>query len=91
MRRRFWRGFALVIGAIGAVLFVQWGRSALIFGVGDWLRVLAVVVALTAVLGRAGWEIQTWKGITVTERIDRGMYVVGQLGAAALLIFVLTL
>ena len=91
MRRRFWRGFALVVATIGAVLFVQWVRSALIFGVADWLRVLAVAAALTTVLGRGGWDIQTWDGNTVNERIDRGMYVVGQLGAAALLIFVLSL
>jgi hypothetical protein len=49
------------------------------------------MLALTTALGRGGWTIQTWAGTTVVERIDRGMYVIGQLGAAALLIFVLTL
>ena len=72
-------------------MLVQWGRSALTFTTGDWLRVLAVIVALTAALGRGGWAIQTFEGDTVAERVDRGMYVLGQLGAASLLIFVLTL
>lgn len=91
MRRRFWRVLGLILCAIGAVLLVQWGRSALTFTTGDGLRVLAVVVALTAALGRGGWAIQTFGGDTVAERVDRGMYVLGQIGAASLLIFVLTL
>ncbi len=91
MRRRFWRVLGLILCVIGAVLLVQWDRSALTFTTDDWLRVLAVVVALTAALGRGGWAIQTFGGDTVAERVDRGMYVLGQIGAASLLIFVLTL
>ena len=56
----------------------------------EWLRLLAVSVALLAALGRGGWLIQTWKDDTVIERVDRGMYRVGQLGAAALLILIMT-
>lgn len=52
---------------------------------------VAVFVALAAALGRGGWRIQTCKSETAAERIDRGMYVLGQLGAAALLVFILTL
>ncbi len=79
-------------GAVAAVLVAQWWRlDGLDFRSDDWLRGVAVVMVLTASLGRGGWIIQSYKGNTVVERIDRGMYVLGQLGAAMLLVFVLTL
>jgi hypothetical protein len=55
------------------------------------LRIGAVTLALMAALGRGGWAIQSYKGTTPIERIDRGLYVIEQLGAAALLIFAMTL
>ncbi len=77
---------------IGVILLAQCARSGTLeMDAQDWLRVVAVMAALTAALGRGGWEIETWKGVTIVERIDRGMYVIGQLGAAALLVFILTL
>lgn len=92
LRARFWRAVAMIACTIGAVLLLQWWwRGDLGFDASDWLRVAAASVALTAALGRGGWQIQTWKSGTVVERIDRGMYVLGQLGAAALLVFILTL
>ena len=92
LRRRFWRSFAVVAAAIGGVLLFQSvRRGGLGFNVGDWIRIFAVLIALTAALGRSGWDIQTWEGKSVNERIDRSMYFVGQLGAAALLVFALTL
>ncbi len=92
LRRRFWRGFALSAGVVAAVLVAQWWRlDGIDFGRDDWLRVVAVVMVLTAALGRGGWTIQSWDGDTVVERIDRGMHVIAQLGAAMLLVFVLTL
>ncbi len=92
LRRRFWRGFALSAGVVAVVLVAQWWRlDGLDFGRDDWLRVVAVVIVLTAALGRGGWAIQSWDGDTVVERIDRGMHVIAQLGAAALLVLVLTL
>jgi len=48
-------------------------------------------VALTATLGRGGWGIQTIKGTSGIERIDRGMYVLSQLGATAILLLALSL
>ena len=44
-----------------------------------------------AALGRGGWGIQSFKGTTPVERIDRALYTIEQLGAGALLIFALTL
>jgi hypothetical protein len=92
LRARFWRAVATVACTIGAVLLLRWWwRGDLGFDAEDWLRVAAAFVALTAALGRGGWQIQTWKSTRAVERIDRGMYVLGQLGAAALLVFILTL
>ncbi len=93
MRRRFWRALVLVACAVGIALIAgSWLKDGpLNLGLGGWLRVAGAVAALTAALGRGGWSIQTWKGNTVTEQIDRGMYVAGHLGAAMLLVFVLTL
>ena len=54
------------------------------------LRLFAIFLALLSALGRGGWEIQTFKGDTVVERVDRAMYKVGQLGAAVLLILIMT-
>lgn len=92
LRTRLWRAVMTVACTIGTVLLLQWWRRGeLGLDAGDWLRIAAAFVALTAALGRGGWQIQTWESETVVERIDRGMYVLGQLGAAALLVLILTL
>jgi hypothetical protein len=92
LRRRFWRSVVMVVAVVALVLVAQNLRAGCLSLAGDdWLRIAAAMLALTTALGRGGWTIQTWAGTTVVERIDRGMYVIGQLGAAALLIFVLTL
>ena len=93
LRKRFWRGFGLSAGTVFAILAAVFVANdfALSLGADDWLRVIAVVIVLTAALGRGGWPIQTWDGGTTIEVIDRGMYLVSQLGGAALLVFVLTL
>jgi hypothetical protein len=81
-----------VIGVVTLVLLFQhFRRGGLSLAGDDWLRIAAAMLALTAALGRGGWAIQSFDGKTVVERIDRGMYRIGQLGAAALLIFVLTI
>jgi protein-S-isoprenylcysteine O-methyltransferase Ste14 len=92
LRRKFWQSALMVIVMIILVCGLQHLRKgSLALDTEDWLRIAAVTLALTAALGRGGWGIQTWKGTTVVERIDRGMYVIEQLGAASLLIFALTL
>jgi hypothetical protein len=92
LRSKFWRAVAKIGCTFGVVVLLRWWwLGALGLDAGDWLRMAAAFIALTAALGRGGWQIQTWKSQTVVERIDRGMYVLGQLGAAALLVFILTL
>ena len=70
LRKRFWRGFGLSTGTVFAVLAIVAIANgfALSLCTDDWLRILAVVVVLTAALGRGGWAIQTWKGVIPTLR-----------------------
>jgi len=91
LAHKFWRAAALVVGAIAITLLLQWWRRGnLSLATADWLRIAAAFIAITATLGRGGWGIQTWNAKTIVERIDRGMYVIGQLGAVCLLIFILS-
>lgn len=91
LRRNFWKSFLLVLFVIGGLAFylVQAGHTVLdkIF----CLRFVAIIMALTASLGKGGWNIQSIDGITVIERIDRGMFVITQLGATVVLLLALTL
>ena len=67
------------------------GQGGFVLNEGDWFRVLAVSVAVTAALARGGWSIQSFDGTTVVERVDRAVFVVTQLGVAVLLVFIVTL
>ena len=92
LRRRLWGSLVMVIAVLGGVLvFQHWNIGGLDLRGDDWLRVFAATVAVTVALARAGWSIQSWKGTTVVERVDRTVYIISQLGVAALLVFVLTL
>jgi hypothetical protein len=91
LRKRFWRSFGLVFALTMVVLTVQYFAGWFPVAARNWLRIAAAYLALTATLGRAGWAIQSWNEQTVIERIDRGMYVIGQVGATVLLLFALGL
>ena len=90
LRKRFWRAaiFIIVIIVLALLVSVAIGNPPP-DGI-DWLRLLAVFFVLLSALGRGGWGIQTWGDDTVVERVDRAMYWVSQLGAAALLILIMT-
>ena len=91
LRRSFWKSFFLVLFVISGTVFylVASGRADLDKQL--LCRLAAIIIALTASLGRGGWNIQSWKGRTVVERIDRGMFVLSQLGATIILLFALTM
>ena len=92
LRRRFWAAASAAGALIALVLAVQAIRYGGISIQGKgWLQLAAVFLVTVAAIGRGGWEIQSWKGRTVIERIDRGTYMLAQLGTAALLILVITL
>lgn len=92
MQRHFWHA-ALGVGAFFLVVVLAQSFLGLLAvpEEGYVLRAVGAYLALVATLGRGGWAIQTWAGNTVVERIDRGMFVVSQLGATAILLFVLAL
>jgi hypothetical protein len=91
LRNNFWKSFFLSLFVIGVVTLylVQAGHA--VIDKTFCLRLVAIIIALTASLGRGGWNIQSYKGKTVIERIDRGMFVLSQLGATVVLLFALTL
>ncbi len=91
LRVRFWRSFSLVLSCTIGVLTVQYVAGSFPGAARNWLRIVAANAALTAALGRGGWAIQTWNEQTVVERIDRGMFVIAQVGATVLLLFALGL
>ena len=86
MRGRFWRALLLVFGVIAVTILVLWAALSIDIRGDLSLRALAVAIALAATLGRGGHGIDTWKGSSVVERIDRGMYVLSQLGASVLML-----
>ena len=90
VRKRFWQAAICIIVVIAVALLVSLAIGNPLPDGWEWLRLLAVFVALLAALGRGGWEIQTWKAETAVERVDRALYRVGQLGAAVLLILIMT-
>src|SRR5690242_12965563 len=50
-------------------------------GISSGLQYLGTLIMIWATLGKAGWQIQTFEGNTLTERLNdtifRGLYVVG--------------
>ncbi len=90
LKNRFWKAFFMILAVVGGTILVQHWLGYLRPTGQYWLRVLTVIILLNASLGRGGWAIESWKHNTVIERIDRGMYLIGQLGAAVLLLFALT-
>ena len=92
LRRKFWKSAVTVFVVLSLVILLRHLRKDALPLAGDaWLRIAAVTLALMAALGRGGWGIQSFTGTTPVERIDRGLYMLEQLGAAALLVFALTL
>ena len=91
LRQRFWWAFAAVLTLLVIVLAVLYLLDAFPNGLRNHLRIAAALVALTATLGRGGRAIETFPQQTVVERIDRGMFVIAQLGTTVLLLVALGL
>jgi len=89
LRYRFWKSFFLVGVFIMLILAIQHFFFNACFALRHLLQASGAFVALTATLGRGGWDIQTSSGKTIVERIDHGMYVISQLGATTILLFIL--
>jgi len=89
LRSRFWKSFLLLIVFISLILAIQQIFFNAHFTTRHWFQATGVFISLTGALGRGGWDIQTCSGKTIVERIDRGMYVISQLGATTILLFIL--
>lgn len=63
-----------------------WGIEPTIL---NCIKAGSAYVALTITLGRGGWSIQTYGGNTLTERIDRTIYMCAQYINVAILLVTL--
>jgi uncharacterized membrane protein YedE/YeeE len=78
VRRAFWASLALVIGSglfgwgLGLALskMACCAKSAVIVG----LQVSGAMILLWGTLFVRGWEIETWSGVTLTERVNQWLY-----------------
>ncbi len=90
--KRFWLRFLLILTVIGTTVLVLVSMNVIEDISSSYaLRIAAATMASTAALSRGGWDIQTWTGKTICERVDRIMFDVSQLGAVVLLVLAFSL
>ena len=90
-RQRFLKGVLLSLVFIGVIVFIQIILLKFSPNRRYYFQVGAVTIALIATFCRAGWDIQSYKGKTPIERIDRGMFTISYLGSTCILLFILIL
>jgi hypothetical protein len=57
---------------VGQCLKILYGPSSqLIY---QWLQYTGIAILLWATLAKQGWNIQTWNGTTVAEKIDKWVF-----------------
>lgn len=75
LNARVWRSLGLIMAALAAALAVDWIMSALALTFTEWgaslVQALSLVAFVWATLGLGGWPIQTIKGDSFAERLDR--------------------
>lgn len=91
LRKNFWLGFLVSASVVAASSGYMVLSSQLKFNDDLIMRLCAIVIALTASLGRGGWRILSYGNNTVVERIDRGVFFLSQVGATILLLLSLSL
>jgi hypothetical protein len=77
VRKAFWSSLALVVisGGVGAIVSTGAGLLVCTTHVGGiWLEVIGILLLLWATVFVRGWEIQTWAGVTLVERVNRWLY-----------------
>ncbi|MBE4855027.1 hypothetical protein IM311_13245 [Enterobacter cloacae complex sp. P40RS] len=65
----------VVFAAVMAGVWYEWRIEPTFI---NCVKAGSAYIALTVTLGRGGWNIQTHKGNTLTERIDRHIYKLAQ-------------
>ncbi len=91
LRKSFWKAFAISCAVVflSGIYIVQTSQVTLNSHL--FIRLSAIIVALTAALGRGGWQIESYGNSTIVERIDRGMYSLSQIGATVMLLLSLNM
>ena len=94
VRRAFWFSLVLVLasGLVGALFGVAAGY---ITGCAKtvwivWLQIVGSLFLLWGTLFIRGWEIETWAGVTFTERVNQWLYRFLYCLGTAIIVFSLT-
>ena len=78
VRRAFFKSFLLVLtsGAVGYVAGIAFGVAAgcASSNLISWLQIAGASLLLWGTLFIRGWEIQTYGGVTFTERVNQWIY-----------------
>ncbi|MBU0463926.1 MAG: hypothetical protein KKE12_10005, partial [Proteobacteria bacterium] len=74
IRCTFWKAVILNIFIVGGTILILVQLGIAIFDRSLAMRMVAIIVTLSASLGRGGWDIQSTDGKTIIEKIDRGMF-----------------
>jgi hypothetical protein len=78
VRRAFWTSLLLVIGSgiVGALagLVAGYAIGAVSARAIAWMQVIGACLLLWGTLFVRGWELQTYKGLTLVERVNQWLY-----------------
>ncbi len=85
MRRTFFVSLTIVVAALGVGIVTGLVASSQIGELSEEgkraIRLLGIGAILWAILARQGWSIQTWRGSTLLEKVNRwifrGLYTLG--------------
>lgn len=78
VNRAFWNSSGLILlfglsgGLIGKLLFCKYGQAESITIITQ--QIIGACLLLWGTLFVRGWEIQTYKGVTLTERVNQWIY-----------------
>lgn len=68
------QSFALVVSSLSVSLVTSYALRALGWNISPALVVLSAALAMWALFSYLGWEIQSWKGVTLPERANRAFF-----------------
>ncbi|MEM3433268.1 MAG: hypothetical protein QXI12_06330 [Candidatus Methanomethyliaceae archaeon] len=79
VRKAFWLSLFIVIasGAIGYAIgyLLSWVMGCVTSRIITLIQISGALFLLWGTLFVRGWEIQTWKGNTVIEKVNRWLYI----------------
>ncbi len=78
VRNAFWRSFLVCASASVAGVLISWAAGFYLAKDAEtaaWIGTAGAAVLLWGTLAVRGWEIQSFKGVTVAERVNRWLFV----------------